>query len=104
MYSIGLYIRQYIYYILAFANRLVQYISPLMSSTQTAGVKNRCIQENIMFIKLLNRLYRGKNKPLTIFQVDFAKSFDSVCHQVLWNILAEMELAKEWIRKFMSAL
>jgi hypothetical protein len=71
-----------------------------------AFIKNRCIQENYLYVQNLARFFDRPKKPVVLLQLDLAKSFDSVS----WTYLLDMLKARgfgdrwrEWIAMLLAS-
>jgi hypothetical protein len=60
------------------ALRLSPYIDGLVSNSQSAFIKRRCIQDNFLYVPNLARAYHRKRAPALLLKLDISKAFDSV--------------------------
>ena len=58
----------------------------LISSSQSAFIKGRCIHDNYMYVRNLARAYHRTKTPVLLFKLDISKAFDTVS----WDYLIEM--------------
>ncbi|XP_067131914.1 uncharacterized protein [Centruroides vittatus] len=70
-----------------------------ISPTQSAEIKNRTIQDNIMYLNLIQEIYLKRNANLAILSVDVEKAFDTVNREILWEIMKAFGLNKNEIDK-----
>jgi mannosylglycoprotein endo-beta-mannosidase len=63
------------------ALRLSSYIGKLISKSQSAFIKGRCVQDNFLYVRGLTRHYHR-----SLFKLDISKAFDTVS----WEYLLEM--------------
>jgi hypothetical protein len=60
------------------AIRLSKNMDRLISSSQSAFVKGRCIHDNFMYVRNLARAYQRTKTPALLFKLDISKAFDTV--------------------------
>ena len=58
--------------------RLSMYIDKLISTSQSAFIQKRCIQDNFMYVRGLARHYHRTRTPACLIKLDITKAFDSV--------------------------
>jgi hypothetical protein len=58
-------------------NRLAPKLSEMMSSSQSAFVKRRCIQDNLLLVQGLLKEFHWKKASTLFIKLDIAKAFDS---------------------------
>jgi mannosylglycoprotein endo-beta-mannosidase len=79
------------------ANRLAMYIDRLISTSQSAFIKRRCIQENFMYVRGLARHYHRTKTPACLIKLDITKAFDSVSWEYLIELLAVRGFPTRWL-------
>lgn len=60
------------------AIRLSRHIDHLISSSQSAFIKGRCIHDNFLYVRNLARAYHRTKTPALLFKLDISKAFDTV--------------------------
>jgi hypothetical protein len=60
------------------ANRLGPRLSELVSSSQSAFVKKRCIHDNCILVQGIIKNLHSKKTPALFLKLDIAKAFDSI--------------------------
>jgi hypothetical protein len=78
------------------ANRLKNLLPDLVEPQQTGFVHGRHIQDNILAITLLQESARKSQEPLAMMLLDFAKAYDLVDHQYLWDTLAAVGFSTDF--------
>ena len=58
--------------------RLSMYIDKLISTSQSAFIQKRCIQDNFMYVRGLTRHYHRTRTPACLIKLDITKAFDLV--------------------------
>ncbi|KAJ4792133.1 RNA-directed DNA polymerase (reverse transcriptase)-related family protein [Rhynchospora pubera] len=71
------------------ANRIQPYIKDLVSPLQTAFTKNRSIMESYMVTREFISFYHKNKLPAVLYNVDFAKAFDTISWTFLTHVLIE---------------
>lgn len=85
------------------ANRLAPCLEKLVSRSQSAFIKKRCIHDNFLFTQnLIKELHRAK-KPTLFLKLDIAKAFDTVRWDYLLEVLQQLGFGIKW-REWVSAL
>lgn len=79
------------------ANRLALYIDRLISTSQSAFIKRRCIQENFMYVRGLARHYHQTKTPACLIKLDITKAFDSVSWEYLIELLGVRGFPTKWL-------
>ena len=79
------------------ANRLVIYIDKLISNSQSAFIRRRCIQENFLYVRGLTRHYHRTKTPACLIKLDITKVFDSVSWEYLIELLAKRGFPTRWL-------
>lgn len=67
--------------------RLSQHIGRLISNSQSAFIKRRCIQDNFMYVRNLARAYHRTETPALLFKLDISKAFDTVSWEYILELL-----------------
>jgi retron-type reverse transcriptase len=70
----------------ALALWLAPHMDNLVSYSQSAIIKHRCIQDNFLYVRNLARAYHRKKTHALLLKLDITKAFDSVS----WAYLLEM--------------
>ena len=70
--------------------RLQQYMNCELPDDQAGGRKGRGARNQIANIYWIIKKAREFQKNIYFFFIDYAKAFDCVDHNKLWNILKEM--------------
>jgi hypothetical protein len=68
------------------ALRLAKHINRLVSQAQSTFIKQRCIQDNFLYVRNLAIAYHRKKIPALLLKMNILKAFDSVS----WEYLLEM--------------
>ena len=71
--------------------RLQQYVSRELPDVQASFRKDRATRDQIANIRWIVKKAREFQKNIYFCFIDYAKAFDCVDHNKLWNILKEME-------------
>ncbi|GKE80657.1 RNA-directed DNA polymerase, eukaryota, partial [Tanacetum coccineum] len=82
------------------ALRLAKVVGSLVSSEQSAFVKERQILDNPLMVSEVMEWYKLKRKKLLIFKVDFEKAYDSLCWEYLDYMMEQFEFghnSRSWI-------
>ncbi|WVZ96688.1 hypothetical protein U9M48_042292 [Paspalum notatum var. saurae] len=85
------------------ANRLAPYLDTLVSKSQSAFVRKRCIQDNFLYVQNTARKLHKLKKPALFLKLDIQKAFDSVNWGYLLEILELMGFGHRW-REWISIL
>ena len=72
--------------------RLQQYVNHELTDVQAGFRKGRGTRDQITNICWITRKAREFQKNIYFCSIDYAKAFDCVDHNKLWNILKEMEI------------
>jgi mannosylglycoprotein endo-beta-mannosidase len=88
------------------ARRLAPKLQEMVAPCQSAFIKNRCIQENYLYVQNMARFFHRTKKPVVLLKLDLAKAFDSVS----WSYLLDMLRARgfgdrwrEWIAMLLAS-
>lgn len=71
-------------------NRLQRVICDLVGDHQTCGIRGRAIQTNVHIARSVLECVADSSDQIAMLQVDLAKAFDRVCHNVLFKILSHI--------------
>ncbi|XP_039126955.1 uncharacterized protein LOC120263117 [Dioscorea cayenensis subsp. rotundata] len=86
------------------ASRLSKIINSLVSTEQSAFLKGRCILDNIATAEELIFSIHKRRLSGHILKVDFAKAFDLVDWDFLFDLLRARGFGERWIRWIMDIL
>lgn len=86
------------------ANRLSLVIKDLIDSSQSAFIKGRCIVDNIATANKLIFFIQKHRLAGLIFKVDFAKAFDTVDWDFLFELLEARGFGERWVGWIKSIL
>ena len=89
-----------IYLIIAkvLANRLREVLDGLISPFQSAFIPGRQMIDNIVLAEEMVTAWRRSGTAGVMWKVDFAKAYDSLDWQFLWNVLRRRGFPEEWVR------
>jgi hypothetical protein len=76
--------------------RMAPYIDSLISSSQSAFIKRRCIQDNFLYVRNLARAYHRTKTPALLMKLDISKAFDSVSWEYLLELLQRKGFPARW--------
>ena len=79
------------------ANRLQDRILRCVHKNQYGFLKSRAIQDCVAWAYEYIYLCQQSKKPIIIIKVDFAKAFDTVAHEALFQILKHKGFDDKWI-------
>jgi hypothetical protein len=85
------------------AIRLSRHIDRLISSSQSAFIKGRCIQDNFMYVRNLARAYNRTKTPALLFKLDISKAFDTVSWEYMLELLEHRGFSHRW-RNWLSLI
>jgi hypothetical protein len=74
------------------ANRLAPELDKLVSTSQSAFIKNLCIQDNFLMVNQTVKLLQRKNISSPFLKLDIKKAFYSVSWAFLMEVLHHMGL------------
>jgi hypothetical protein len=75
----------------------------LVSTAQSAFIKNYCIQDNYLYIRNLARAYHRKKLPVLLMKLDILKAFNSISWEYLIELLQHRGFSLKW-RNWLSLL
>jgi hypothetical protein len=78
------------------ALRLAPHMDHLISMAQSAFIKNRCIQDNYLYVRNIARAYHRKKVPALLMKLDISKVFDSVSWEYLLELLQHRGFSTKW--------
>ena len=78
------------------AVRLSVYIDKLISPSQSAFIKKRCIQDNFVYVRGLARHYHQTKTPACLIKLDISKAFDTVSWEYLLEMLHQRGFSLRW--------
>lgn len=78
------------------ALRLAPYIDSLISTSQSAFIKKRCIEDNFLYVRNLARAYHRTKTPALLIKLDISKAFDSVSWEYLLELLQHRGFPSRW--------
>lgn len=78
------------------ALRLSSYIDQLVSGSQSAFIKGRCIQDNYIYVRGLARHYHRTKTPACLLKLDISKAFDTVSWEYLLELLSRRGFSLRW--------
>ncbi|WVZ84934.1 LOW QUALITY PROTEIN: hypothetical protein U9M48_031901 [Paspalum notatum var. saurae] len=82
------------------ANRLSPFLNTLVSKSQSAFIRKRCIQDNFLYVQNVVRQLHKMKKPALFLKLDIQKAFDTVNWGYLLEVLCVMGFGlqlREWI-------
>ena len=85
------------------ANRLAPFLNTLISKSQTAFIRKRCIQDNFLYVQSVVRRLHKQKKPALFLKLDIQKAFDTVNWGYLLEVLQVMGFGPRW-REWISFL
>lgn len=85
------------------ARRLAPELSSVISHTQSAFLKHRCLHDNFLFIRSLSRALHRRKIPSLLVKLDFARAFDSVSWDYLLELMQHLGFSARW-RDWISML
>ncbi|WVZ91565.1 hypothetical protein U9M48_037717 [Paspalum notatum var. saurae] len=85
------------------ANRLVPFLDSLISKSQSAFIRKRCIQDNFLYVQNIVRRLHKQRKPALFLKLDIQKAFDTVNWGYLLEVLQTMGFGPRW-REWISIL
>ena len=71
-------------------------MNDLVSISQSAFIKKRCIQDNFLYVRNLARAYHRTKTPSLLFKLDIEKAFDSVSWEYLPELLERRGFPARW--------
>jgi hypothetical protein len=78
------------------ANRLAPHLSSMVSSSQSAFVKRRCIHDNFALVQSLVKDLHRKKIPALFIKLDITKAFDSISWAYLLDLMEHLGFGHKW--------
>ena len=78
------------------ANRLASHLNQMVSTTQSAFIKKRFIQDNFMLVQQTARFLQHQKQPRVLIKLDIMKAFDSVSWPFLVEVMKKMGFGVIW--------
>ncbi|XP_073355220.1 uncharacterized protein [Aegilops tauschii subsp. strangulata] len=78
------------------AMRLAKRIDTLISPTQSAFIKGRCIQDNFIFVQGMARHFHRTKRAAILLKLDIAKAFDTVSWPYLLDMMRARGFGSRW--------
>jgi mannosylglycoprotein endo-beta-mannosidase len=72
------------------------YIDKLISSSQSAFIRKRCIQDNFVYVRGLARYYHRTQTPACLIKLDISKVFDTMSWEYLLDMLRQWGFSIRW--------
>jgi hypothetical protein len=85
------------------AIRLSKNMDRLISSSQSAFVKGRCIHDNFMYVRNLAQAYHRTKTLALLFKLDISKAFDTVSWEYILEMMENRSFSARW-RDWISLL
>jgi hypothetical protein len=80
----------------ALALRLAPHMDSLVSSSQSAFIKHRCIKDNFLYVRNLARAYHRKKMPALLLKLDITKAFNLVSWAYLLEMMQQRGFPARW--------
>ena len=80
------------------ATRVAPLLSELVSASQSAFIKKRCIHDNFLHVQSILRELHSDKIPSFFVKLDISKAFDSVNWAYLTELLGVLGFGPRWIR------
>lgn len=78
------------------ANRLAGHLNQMVSSSQSAFIKGRFIQDNFMLVQQMACYLHQQKQPRILLKLDITKAFDSVSWPFLLEVLRKLGFGQIW--------
>ena len=78
------------------ANRLAGHLDQMVSTSQSAFIKGRLIQDNFMLVQQMARYLHQQKQARILLKVDITKAFDSVSWPFLLEVLRNLGFGQIW--------
>lgn len=80
------------------ATRMAPLLPDLVSASQSAFIKKRCIHDNFLHVQSTLRELHRDRKPGFFIKLDISKAFDSLSWAYLTELLDVLGFGHRWIR------
>jgi hypothetical protein len=87
------------------ALRLQPHMNAIVSTCQSAFIKNRSIHDNFLAVRTAARRFHTNKTPTLLFKLDIAKAFDSIRWEYILTLLEHLGSPirwREWIAAILS--
>jgi len=78
------------------AIRLSRNMDHLISPSQSAFIKGRCIHDNFMYVRNLARAYHQTKTPALLFKLDISKAFSTVSWEYILEMMEHRGFSPRW--------
>jgi hypothetical protein len=78
------------------ADRLATRLHNLVSRSQNAFIKKRCIHDNFIYVQNVIKALHKAQRPSLFIKLDISKAFDSVCWVYLLEVLQALGFGQRW--------
>jgi hypothetical protein len=78
------------------ANRLGPHLLELVSSSQSAFIKKRCIHDNYVLVRGIIKNLHSRKTPTLLLKLDITKAFDSVSWAYLLEVFQNLGFDRKW--------
>lgn len=85
------------------AERLAPWLNDLVSMSQNAFIKKRCIYDNFLYVQNIIRALHKSKRPSLFVKLDISRGFDSITCPFLLEVMAALGFGKKW-RNWMATL
>lgn len=77
-------------------NRLAPHLNELVSHSQNAFIKKRCIHDNFLYAQRVIQLLHRKKKLAFFIKLDISKAFDSIGWSFLLEVMQALGFSTKW--------
>jgi hypothetical protein len=78
------------------ANRLAPHLDQIVSSSQSAFIKNHTIYDNFQYIQGVIKHFHNSKTLMLFIKLDIAKAFDSVHWEYLLELMERLGFGQRW--------
>jgi hypothetical protein len=78
-------------------------LDKLVSTSQNAFIKKRCIHDNFLYVQNVIRSLHKSNKAALFIKLDISKAFDSLSRPYLLDVLKALGFGQKW-RDWVAAI